>query len=1458
MRVAYFILGMHRSGTSAIASALHNLGVDFGESLLPASNDNPKGYFENQAVQAFNETLLVEQGYGWDDVHFDFETIEADHRKVLIANAKKIIVREFGVFQRFGIKDPRFCLLFPLWQEACSQLDIEVRVVLAYRHPIEVAQSLKARNDMSLQSGLALWCEYMTKAELYSREVERLCIDYNDLLTDFEQTAQRVLTFIGEKKKRNISAKAVIDKNLKHFQHTQESLVGVPSFVEKIFVEFVQGSLSAKVLDKCIDDFNDLKHFFFNANKHRLHRKFSEQRTKYKALKDDYYKKLQNSEQVRVNVEKKVQSQHDAIEKRDERIRHETEKNTQLNLATSELRHSRNLLEIDLKHATHNLSKLRSNKQKLEEDVLQLSRDREKLEEDALQLSRDREKLRENIREIEIDRLALKSQIKTALADYETVVDANNKLTQSQDELLTANQALIKDLASQDELNTGQLKQIEGLQSKLNRCESDIRTQTAEHSRKLEKLVAEFRDDKQIIKDQLKSAHKQALERALHDERLRLIQQVNQSFQQWFELIVSPLSRLSANFSDKNATQSFIAARLSAALFSRRLERASGKFIEAFETAKQIPISFIANFDEAGYLAANEDLQVAFEAEEFSDGLEHFLYFGFSEALRGQRKIHPKKRFFSASCAETANQEFHDYLAHFYDFPAIPVSNTGVTADGPLKVKELAREHVNKTDLRSSPAAFARPAPNHISRLNLAVSVDIILPVYNALDDVKACISSLYESQTIPFNLIVIDDCSEHETQVWLVEEQKVRGFQLFRNTENLRFTKTVNRGFSESHGDYVVLLNSDTIVTAFWLEKILACFQSDPSTGIVGPLSNAASWQTVPVREDKVNGGWLVNEIPPGYSIEMMGQLVETVSKRQYPDVPSVNGFCYVIKRSVINNIGTLDEEYFPTGYGEEDDFSIRARKAGFTIRVADDTYVFHAKSKSYTQEVRKVLTVGGRKSLDKKHGKAEIEKLIAAWKSEPCLPEIGFHIESFMHVSSGNKKVVYTAIFGNYDNLKTHEYINPDWDYVCFTDNQALTSDVFTVKHVPCLFENTTKNARMIKILSHLFLIGFDYSLWIDGSVKLRGRNINELIHENLSTHYISLHSHVKRNCVYEEEEACSQSNKDGADVLSAQVNFYRNQGMPAEAGLFETAEIARDQRSADVQALNSNWWQVLDSYSIRDQISLPYVFWQHGFTNHFMQGNQWLDAYFHMYKHNGDAIQHKTPVEIVLPVTDQNTHIASLISQIFTTTMYPSFSVTVLTSKSVSVDNQQISELLTEYGERLRIENINRRLTSSEVSDFIKQGKSELCCLVSEDLTLFNSDWLMMLVDGLRKDPNATIAGPSILSEDFEFIASGLRFKRTKGQVVKVYNSRKLGGTGTVQAVHQACVLLDRQHFKSIKGFDPQFTDFRSAVVELCHRNAQNKKHSQLVLNSEVVVSKDDEALDSPDLLFKVLSC
>lgn len=255
-------------------------------------------------------------------------------------------------------------------------------------------------------------------------------------------------------------------------------------------------------------------------------------------------------------------------------------------------------------------------------------------------------------------------------------------------------------------------------------------------------------------------------------------------------------------------------------------------------------------------------------------------------------------------------------------------------------------------------------------------TVDIIVPVFNAGNYAIKCINSIFSVKShLGFRLIVVNDGSDKGTTIELENAQNRYHprLQLIHNKTNLGYTKSVNIGLRESITNYIAILNSDTIVCDYWLDNLVRCINSHDSIGIAGPLSNAASYQTVPSIYDE--RGFCTHEIEED-KIQYVANAIHDASRKVYPRVPIVNGFCYMIKREVINEIGILDEESFPIGYGEENDFCLRAIRSGFAIAVADDTYVYHFKSKTFGASRKKELSRLGREHLIKKHGIEALRK--------------------------------------------------------------------------------------------------------------------------------------------------------------------------------------------------------------------------------------------------------------------------------------------------------------------------------------------------------------------------------------------------------------------------------------------------------------------------------------------------
>lgn len=268
--------------------------------------------------------------------------------------------------------------------------------------------------------------------------------------------------------------------------------------------------------------------------------------------------------------------------------------------------------------------------------------------------------------------------------------------------------------------------------------------------------------------------------------------------------------------------------------------------------------------------------------------------------------------------------------------------------------------------------------------------IDVVVPVYNALEDVKKCLNAL-EIYQDGFNLqvIIVNDASDSETTDWLKKYSQVKkSVILIDHKQNQGYTKAVNSGLKQSRADYVIALNSDTLVTQGWLKGLHDCINSSPKIGITGPLSNAASWQSVPELMD--DAGFKVNELPLGFSPTDFASLVNKVSEKRYPKVNVINGFCFMIKREVIDAIGYMDEVNFPIGYGEENDYCIRAANSGFELAIADNAYVYHSKSKSFGHSQRKTLSQKGTEALIRIHGKQKLESLTHNLKQHPVLNKV------------------------------------------------------------------------------------------------------------------------------------------------------------------------------------------------------------------------------------------------------------------------------------------------------------------------------------------------------------------------------------------------------------------------------------------------------------------------------------
>lgn len=244
--------------------------------------------------------------------------------------------------------------------------------------------------------------------------------------------------------------------------------------------------------------------------------------------------------------------------------------------------------------------------------------------------------------------------------------------------------------------------------------------------------------------------------------------------------------------------------------------------------------------------------------------------------------------------------------------------------------------------------------------------VDIVVPVYNACDDLVRCVDSVLAHTRDGYRLLLIDDASPDPrigAYFDALAARRLPQLVLLVNPVNLGFTGTVNRGIAVGGpaGGDVVLLNSDAVVTAGWLDALLRCAASNPHIGTITPFSNNAEICSFPVF--CADNRWADGDDPEPVRRALARSAVPT-----YPELPTGVGFCMYIRRELIQGIGVFDEAAFGRGYGEENDFCVRGFRAGWRNVLCDDAFVLHTGARSFSAD-KAALAAANLRTLCARH---------------------------------------------------------------------------------------------------------------------------------------------------------------------------------------------------------------------------------------------------------------------------------------------------------------------------------------------------------------------------------------------------------------------------------------------------------------------------------------------------------
>jgi hypothetical protein len=191
--IALLVLGMHRSGTSALTRILSLLGADLPRNLCPPDAGNPTGYWESMDWISLHEEFLAAHGLSPDSPRtLPAAAFQADKLAPFRERLVSLLRDNFANSPLFVAKDPRICRLVPLWQEALQELGFSTRHVLIVRHPMEVAASLAARDGVQQKIALLLWVRHLLEAERASRGKPRIFVSYAALLQNWCSVANRI------------------------------------------------------------------------------------------------------------------------------------------------------------------------------------------------------------------------------------------------------------------------------------------------------------------------------------------------------------------------------------------------------------------------------------------------------------------------------------------------------------------------------------------------------------------------------------------------------------------------------------------------------------------------------------------------------------------------------------------------------------------------------------------------------------------------------------------------------------------------------------------------------------------------------------------------------------------------------------------------------------------------------------------------------------------------------------------------------------------------------------------------------------------------------------------------------------------------------------------------------------------------------------------------------------------
>ena len=844
------ILGMHRSGTSLITKSIELFGFSLGENLMEASEDNPTGFWEDQDLVALNDQILASNQTTWDS---PLDTIERDFSEHFHERAKSLLQSKLDFTDRLVLKDPRLCLLLPFWSEQFRALELDVHFIALYRNPLEVAASLSARDDMSIEQGLLL--DYVYNSCVLRHSGYPVClVNYRQFLAEPLRELGRIADHLGlvlPEEEAMAFVDSFVDQNLCHHEYIHQDLIAHEgSFPEVVDLSQLMLRLSAG--ERVSFDPPVIHPDRLNRLQELQSRRDFDTRVDLRIRLDalDAEVRLSQAEVRNLGNQLRERESHIEILKEEARLSQAEVRNL-----GNQLRDREGHIDILKEEARLSRAEVRNlgNQLREREDHIEIFKEEERLF--RAEVRNLGNQLREREGHIEI----LKEDERLSRAE---VRNLGNQLRERESHI-----DILKEEARLSRAEVRNLgNQLQERESHIDILKEEARLSQAE-VRNLGNQLRERESHIEILKENVEGLN-------------RDVSRANDALEQG-QRAMEDLDRIHRDVLGS---------------VSYRLGR-----LITYPIRKPVTLWVLPRLKDDGGARA----------------LVNFLRTCIARPLATLKLLSFQRvrNFFllltrQSQLAEQVAGNYIDAMTHkSYGFDSGPMVST--------------------VDLQALNLSFVRPEQPRVS---------VVIPVYNQIGYTALCLESIYRNlPKVTMELVIADDCSTDETETVL---SGISGIEVIRHPENLGFLRSCNRAVDFCRGEYVFLLNNDTLVTPGWLDTLVETLDRYPDTGLVG---SKLIYPDGTLQE----AGGIIWRDASGWNYGRNGD-PDAPEFNYLREVDYVSGAAVLFRRQLFLDLGKFDEDLAPA-YCEDTDLAFRIRQAGRKVFYQPASVVVHYEGKSH-----------------------------------------------------------------------------------------------------------------------------------------------------------------------------------------------------------------------------------------------------------------------------------------------------------------------------------------------------------------------------------------------------------------------------------------------------------------------------------------------------------------------------